>query len=576
MRPYRELIPWKPGKARAPSARSVIDVSWNWEDGRFAGGAWVDLDTLEARRYRSETHFWRWVFGRSGDIWSHGWSQVDCLFAWPHLATMTKGVSTIPGKTVITPDRRLMRLSLIDGPTFSDSHHLLQVPVSDIARQLGYDIRPPSWKPVDQAMMDAQTVASALVKYFDTTERLWPDIRPRECLSASSLAMRLFRYRYLDRRVPQLSGRWIDRAVRASLYGGRMEVIREESIPAWYYDRSACYPGIAARGCLPAGRPALSGSRLYFDRQIDAWLPYCALIDADVPRDLKHGPLPVRDSTIGVVYPVGRLSGWYMRPEIEAAQSVGTKITFRAMIGWPETWDWCLPDMMRDLWTLRQTEAGYSRQVVKILMNSLIGKFGQKRQTLRLGRPRYERNGNQFPIDPELRLWAEPTDRWSAYMFPELTAWIQSVARAEMYLEMVAADDAVCYVDTDGLIADRPLDFESTGGMGSWRLDSEFASWSALGAKTWRGDDTIKIGGVNQAAQTIDPAEIYDRLKLKEHLNLIVHPTFRALSGRGSIVGQSVEWSGVARWRGRIAGRPLDAETLDIKAGVENNETARD
>jgi hypothetical protein len=104
-------------------------------------------------------------------------------------------------------------------------------------------------------------------------------------------------------------------------------------------------------------------------------------VDVFVPLDTEYPVLPFRTPEGKVLFPTGKFTGWYTHIELREAMENGVVITkVHKTHYYTET---CTPfkEYVNDLYNIRKEYKANNNPmeyVVKICMNSLYGKFGQK------------------------------------------------------------------------------------------------------------------------------------------------------------------------------------------------------
>jgi hypothetical protein len=176
-------------------------------------------------------------------------------------------------------------------------------------------------------------------------------------------------------------------AARKSYFGGWFEIMAHGLIPGitYEYDINSAYPtAIAKLPCLEHGRWEHNGT---------SSSPYCLLYARVRGTDDYIGSMPHRDA-VGNISRPDRTEGWYWEHELVAAQSAGIVSGAPAILDrWVYVPCECKPPLREvgDLYSLRlqvgkKTPLGIA---IKLLLNSLYGKFAQTIGKPKFGNPIY-------------------------------------------------------------------------------------------------------------------------------------------------------------------------------------------
>jgi hypothetical protein len=160
-------------------------------------------------------------------------------------------------------------------------------------------------------------------------------------------------------------------------------------------------------------------------------------------------PFPYRDRHSAVHFP-NIVEGWYWSPEAHMVQYLGTDAEI--LEAWVYDDDGSKPfSWIEDIYNTRaqwKREGNPSQVALKLLMNSMYGKFAQ----------RVGFKGNKSPTWHQL----------------EFAGFITSFTRAKLFRAMIEAHStgSLIGVETDGLFTSSPLTHVKLGeGLGDWELD---------------------------------------------------------------------------------------------------------
>lgn len=134
-----------------------------------------------------------------------------------------------------------------------------------------------------------------------------------------------------------------------------------------------------------------------------------------------------------------------------------------------------------------------ARLVIKMLRNSLYGKFGQKsvatqyiltREPTPMMAPAVNfADGRDIPD-----LYQEEVEIQRHYMMPVWAAWITAEARNILTRSVMALGPRSCvYGDTDSIVTSAPLTLPLGRAYGEWKIEAEYDRFRALGRKRYVG-----------------------------------------------------------------------------------------
>lgn len=293
--------------------------------------------------------------------------------------------------------------------------------------------------------------------------------------------------------------------MRPAYYGAVVSSKPGEYRDCRSWDVNSLYPGIMRDAPMPVGSP------IWYDGQYryDADYPLHIDIIAFDAR-LKTGKtatltniLPVwgyegerLDSTLGVVtVPVTDVD-WETLTEnydIHVWEHVG---------GWKFRKSRELYYTYVDKWFhVKQTATGERRQMAKLLLNSLVGKFGASLYRPILHPKPSVDGGVDFIVD-------KPESVNSLAWLPT-AAYVNAYGRRVLSRAMNANAGRVLYADTDGMILEglyAPVGVETDDRkLGAWKNDHTYERLRILGNRKYcgveaNGDTVMRLSGVHRAA----------------------------------------------------------------------------
>ena len=193
-------------------------------------------------------------------------------------------------------------------------------------------------------------------------------------LTASSLALRIFRVRYYNPKITPIysAGENMDDFIRKSYYGGVVELYKPKLISGYHYDLNALYPSIMKDNEFPIGEgeyirgPEINLETFYGFIEVDVFSPY------------NNKPFLVTKDKRGLIAPIGEWKGVYHSEELRYAITLGYE--FKLKGGYQFKKAKIFEHFVDDLYKLRissgkETALG---KTLKLIMNSLYGRFGMR------------------------------------------------------------------------------------------------------------------------------------------------------------------------------------------------------
>jgi hypothetical protein len=332
-------------------------------------------------------------------------------------------------------------------------------------------------------------------------------------VTLASTAMSLFQNKFLKdviyKMPPEILKWFFD-----GYYGGRTEAFGRGSLKAlmeeygtnkmYYYDFNSLYPSVMLGNEYPNPNTMRISNRdtfYYLER-------YEGMSDVEVicPDNMKYPLLCSRRDDGRILFPVGQWRGKYCHNELRQARLLGYKIlkvhksiyfkeTMRPFDGYVNT-----------LYAKRleyQAAKDSREKLVKLLMNSLYGKFGQKfygranivhKMTVTkeemLAASSISELGGEY-----LRLGGIASEP-APFCIPIWAAYITSYARMKLHKAMLASNPVYC--DTDSLMTLTQM--PSSTALGDLKLEQEITDGYVVRSKFYAITDGIegkcKIKGV--------------------------------------------------------------------------------
>jgi hypothetical protein len=311
-------------------------------------------------------------------------------------------------------------------------------------------------------------------------------------ITLAGTAMNLFRARYLDNEyLTPFPVR--NEFARRAYYGGRVEdIVRGTSDGIAIYDVHSLYPSVMRDYPFPdpnylKGPFETDDVRFIFDYE------GVSHVLVEVPYTFIP-PLPLRLQG-KLFFPYGAFEGYYTHAELRFAVSRGVRIKRVYETLYSERVCYPFVSYVNDLYALRQQykKAGDPREfMVKIMLNSLYGKFGQSMDTsMRRLQPiealfeAQDTTGWDFTVIGGVPYALKPVPfmKQPPYVNVLWAAYVTSYGRIRLYEYMESADFHLVYCDTDSLFT--PLQLQTSPELGKLGLDAPHGECVIIGPKLY-------------------------------------------------------------------------------------------
>jgi DNA polymerase type B, organellar and viral len=404
--------------------------------------------------------------------------------------------------------------------------------------------------------LDCKILYSAIEMFQETLLDMGSQLQS----TIASTAMRLFRTRYLSG--PIVTSTFDNDVIRASYVASRVEVFRTildidspqdlqrpleggKRPKVKYYDFNSMFP------C--AMTQPLPGALLSHGKTLppDSSTLYFANAYVTVP-EMYLPPLGATGKDGRIFFPTGSWRGWFSRADLELLERVGGRVeSVQECYRFHAQTD--LASYALDLYDrrARAKKAGQSflALVLKFLLNSCYGKFGEKRTKCRMVlHPRSEACPHEGAHDtmrggfmvatcvealfPGVILITEEKDVPHEHV--PIASTITSLARATLYGALAQCGEDLYYCDTDSLLTGKTL---PTGdALGELKLEYEVSKGRFIQPKLYEIDGTVRSKGFAR----MTPAEFNQLVEgqaLEVERMMRVKDTARHLAALGGTFG---------------------------------------
>lgn len=507
------------------TSRHTLRFGWAAYRRRLRDNQW-SLPTWQ--RFTSASEFWAWItallHGRSRlYLFAHNAGfdlpVVDAFRELPRLGfVLTKAVIDCP------PVRLKWRREQHTIEAL-DTLNIWRMPLESIGRQVGIGKLP---MPAEGASADewdiycrrdVEVIMTACLQWFDFLQlhRLG-GFAP----TLAAQAMRAYRHRFMTAELLVDCDENALELARAAYCGGRVECWRIGRVegPVYRLDVNSMYPYVMRDNYFPT--KLLSTTRRASCDDLRLWLrTHCVTALVDVNTEEPVYPVLGDDK---LLFPVGRFTTTLCTPELAHALDAGRVVGVhhvavheRAII---------FREFVDECWSIRRAAAnagdGVTAWQIKILGNSLYGKFGQRGRVYReAGACDIQEARAWLELDLDTgqtikhralgglhQIFTDDSEAWNS--MPAIAAHVTAYARLELWrLSCLAGRENVLYNDTDSLDTTSSgyhnllehIDPERLGGLKLERVEPWMEYY---GPKDYRGENIRKTKGVRSSAVWLD------------------------------------------------------------------------
>jgi hypothetical protein len=371
---------------------------------------------------------------------------------------------------------------------FRDSYPLLLSSLDKLSESfnpLHHKMKRPS-KPFHEGIGEWKTYCAndcyALYEILQMFIRIIENVGGVVGYTAPSTAMLTFRKRFLDREIPNYFP--YNNIFRNSYFGGRVEVLqmhaKEEDGPYQYYDVNSLYPSVMSKFEYPVSYPL----KVNYSNPEDC-RGRCGIMECEIqtPEKMYLPLLPFRHEQ-KLIFPLGKWTGWYTFPFIEKALDLGYKIKPLRVYEFQSTN--LFKDYVETFYKLKCEKEGAYRNIMKILLNSLYGKFGERQEREELITDPDEPIEGAYLYDDLFGYSIRKYTRFSAYHLPVIAAYVTTNAQLAWYgiaETILNKDGRLFYGDTDSMVTDRKI--PTSTNLGELKLEETIIEGVFLAPKAY-------------------------------------------------------------------------------------------
>ena len=344
--------------------------------------------------------------------------------------------------------------------SFKPDHVKLEMPDNDFYAD------PQAW--VKYCSNDCISLYEILQKFNDTIM----DIQGCIGYTIASTALLTFRYRFMKQNYETYHV--FNDFFRQSYYGGRTEIFcmhaHDSDKPFYLYDINSLYPYVMYNNCFPISRPK---KMIY--RNLDEINNKTGIMLAEIiaPSDLDIPILPFHRQDGRLIFPLGHWKGMYEFSLIRKALSYGYHV--KPLRAWEFDDAPIFHDFVDHFYTLKNQSRGAEKEIYKLLLNSLYGKWGERsRRNVIITDPDTHLEG-LLPFDTVFGYAIKTYHQDSAYHLPVISIKVTALAQLELYKlfeKIINLGGHIYYCDTDSVITDIRL--PTSQQLGDIKLETTF------------------------------------------------------------------------------------------------------
>lgn len=392
-------------------------------------------------------------------------------------------------------------------PYFSvrDMGNIIGTPKLD--NDLGIDFQSNDATDYEPDVMEQYNVRDSRITYefMDWFQNQLNDLGGNVHVTAAKTAMKFFQRNYLngDYAIQQPHETVLEKCYNG-YYGGRVSPLTKGKIegPIYAFDVASLYPYCMREADFP------DTNSLKYERDTEKSSYQTkekrilnregmAQVTVHCPTD-KHIPILPYKTEDKLAFPKGTLKDvWLCHNEIRFALERGYELVNIGEQIWSKKSFNPFKDYVEDLFDKRleyRAENNATEIIVKLLMNSLYGKFGQKMDNEDGGvfEPITQKSFDEIAGKTVINGWviddADDDDYLPSYINPLIASYVTSRGRMELYKWFETAQEMggqVHYCDTDSIYTDVDLSPDDEKRLGEMDFEGEFDNLWVFGPKMY-------------------------------------------------------------------------------------------
>lgn len=319
-------------------------------------------------------------------------------------------------------------------------------------------------------------------------------------ITIASTSMDLFRRKFLNnyyRRTSKLN----NILQKNAYFGGRTEAFFRGIIENYnYYDFNSLYPSVMVNDMPnPNYCNFIRYGKMKYINEYDG----ISNVKIKAP-DMFYPFLPFRNNE-KLLFCIGEFEGFYTNIELRKAIELGYQIESIKEQFYYSKNVFIFKDFVKELYKLRMQ---YKRQnnemelFIKLMLNSLYGKFGMKLESTEIKNERdinineinqMINDGKKIDVLGDYYIFKKELkeNKIPAYAIPIFSIYITAMARIKLYDELVSAKGIYC--DTDSIISKKELD--TSNKLGKLKKEYKIRNGMIIKPKMYYFDEHIKLKG---------------------------------------------------------------------------------
>ena len=335
-------------------------------------------------------------------------------------------------------------------------------------------------------------------------------------LTVASLSLYLYRRRF-QKYVLMKPRPKVDEFISKAYAGGRVECFRPGKHEVFSFDVNSLYPSVMRKSKFPVGTPYVALS--FHPEKIGVYHVRFEQTDRTIP------PILWEKNEINGLEFVYSGDGYFFDPEIKLALEHGIRIDIIKGYVWMQS-VYLFKEFVDHYYALRMANKGTAIEyVVKLLLNSLYGKFGQKENKKILKRLDGEGLKKALsmglrvePYLPSKGLYEVTEPRPINHRIINLAAQVTSLGRVELAKQIIAHPGTIVYCDTDSLhLTEKlPRKLISKKKLGKWKREDS-GEGIYTGRKQYSINEKVRFKGMKEIDKLDGGRVVFGR----DDLNLI-------------------------------------------------------
>jgi hypothetical protein len=311
--------------------------------------------------------------------------------------------------------------------------------------------------------------------------------------------------------------------IRKAYKGGRCEVYKRKGENLFKYDVNSMYPFVMRNFLYPAGDMFRAINKREIDICINKF-KNIGIVKANIKAPYNHIPYLVKkDETLNkLIAPIGTWADYITTFEYLEALKRGYEIDIIEAYLYKKKENH-FKSYVDNYYNIKKTSTGAKKQIAKLMLNSVYGKFAQKRTNDKIVTLPYIiekglRISNFVPLGSKMYT-KEETYYYDRRINPIQSIFVTAYARHILYEgieNIINQGGEVYYADTDAIITDIKLDNNKVSDteLGKWALETQIEKYIGIDAKLYICDDKVKAKGI--------PSTEQQKLKYGDFQNMLI------------------------------------------------------